>query len=211
MKVARSPASFVSGTGERNTHLFPCVVIFCAVPDTTICAVCDCAAICDAARLAGLLMLPIMSDNIIAGGQTLGDIDCFFRFASVVCVDRLDLFAANAAGGIFFLDGKINGFFFCGPGRGGVASKWSEYSDFDRVGRCADGRDPIINAEARSPARKSVPFSPVMFVLPSWVQHTQSKDAGARRSSPVGSLPILLAEIARPNFGILQKIGSRCR
>ena len=135
MNVARSPASLVSGTGERNTHLLPCVVIFCAVPDTTICAVCDCAATCEAARLAGLLMLPIMIDNVIAGGQPFGDVDCFFRFASVVSVDRLDLLAADAASGILFLDGEIDGFFFCGTGSGSIAGEWAEYSDLDRVGR----------------------------------------------------------------------------
>ena len=78
--------------------------------------------------------------NIVARGQALGDIDRFFRFAGVVCIDRFDLLAANSAGGILILDCKIDGFFFCGTGSGGVAGKRSEHSDLDRVGRCPDGR-----------------------------------------------------------------------
>ena len=78
--------------------------------------------------------------NIIASGQTFGDIDRFFRFAGVVCVDRFDLLATNPAGGILILDCKIDGFFLCGTGRCGVAAKWSEHSDLDRVRRCPDVR-----------------------------------------------------------------------
>jgi hypothetical protein len=50
------------------------------------------------------------------------------------------LLAANAAGGILVLDGEINGFFLGGTGSGGVTAKRSEYSDLDRVSRCAHGR-----------------------------------------------------------------------
>ena len=60
MKSTRSATSLVSGTGDRNTHLLPWVVIRWAVPAMTICATSDWRLTWEAARLAGLLMLPIV-------------------------------------------------------------------------------------------------------------------------------------------------------
>ena len=61
MKSTMSATSLRSGTAERNTHSLPCVVMRCAVPLTTICGTSSSRNTCAAARLAGLLTLPIAS------------------------------------------------------------------------------------------------------------------------------------------------------
>ena len=172
MKVARSPASLVSGTGERKTHLLPCMVIFCAVPDTTICAVCDCAATCDAARLAGLLMLPIRMHDVVTLGKPFGDIDGFFGLAGVVGIDHLDLLAANSAGGVLLLDRKVDGLPFRGAGGGSVAAKRPKYADLDRIGRSDAGRSNHHCGGEKSGNLASRRLSSVMSVLP-WFPYVQ--------------------------------------
>jgi len=47
--------------------------------------------------------------DIVALGQSLGDIDSFLGLTGVVSVDRLDFLAANSAGGILLADGKVDG------------------------------------------------------------------------------------------------------
>ena len=103
-------------------------------------------------------------DNVVALGQPLSDVDRFLRLPGVVAVDYFDLFAANAARGVLFIDRKVDRLpFRCACG-GGIASHRAKYADLD-VSADATYADPATMAKATSPTANKLRRSLVISVL----------------------------------------------